>query len=102
MHVWHDNRLALLCRHAADSLAQRNTHTRGISLKWTKHQFFALEKIEPGPVHIRQRIEQQRAEVRGVGDEVVLAFEQAQQLDHEARVQRTLRRLWRAVAPLPD
>jgi hypothetical protein len=37
-----------------------------------------LQKVEARPVDVRQRIEQQGAEVRGVRDEIVLAFEQAQ------------------------
>src|SRR5437868_6907375 len=90
MHVRHDDRFTLLRRHAAHALTQRNANTRGIALEWSKHQFFALQKIEAGPIDVRQRIKEQRTEVCCVGDEIVLTFEQAQQLHDEARIQLLL------------
>src|SRR5215470_12367463 len=57
MHIRHDDRLTLLRGHTADAFAHRNTNTRRIALKWTKHQLVFMQKIEPGPIHIRQRIE---------------------------------------------
>src|SRR5215213_9537298 len=93
VYIRHDDRLALLRCYTADPLAHGNANTRRITLKWTKHQLVALQKIEPGPVHVGQRIEKQRAEVGGICDEVVLAFEQAQQLDYEARIQLALGRV---------
>src|SRR4026207_2186861 len=40
MHVRHADRLALFRRDTAHACAHRNSHTRGISLKWTKHELF--------------------------------------------------------------
>ena len=97
MDIRHDDRLALLRRHTADAFAHRDANTRGITLKWTKHELVVAQKIKPGPVHIRQRIEKQRTKVGGIRDEVVLAFEQAQQLDHEARVQFAFVRIRTAI-----
>src|SRR6185437_11111757 len=54
VYVRHDDRLAPLGCHAAHALAHRDAHTRGISLKWSKHELFTLQEIEPGPVHVRQ------------------------------------------------
>src|SRR6185503_17136427 len=54
MHVRHDDRLAPLGCNAAHTLTKRDAHTRGISLKRTKHTFVVLQEIEPGPVYVRQ------------------------------------------------
>jgi len=54
MHVRHDDRLAPLGCNAAHTLTKRDAHTRGISLKRTKHKFVVLQEIEPGPVYVRQ------------------------------------------------
>src|SRR5215213_2148661 len=54
VYVWNDDRLTLFGRHSTDALAHRNTNTRRIALKWSKHQFLTLQEIESGPIHIRQ------------------------------------------------
>src|SRR6185503_5961199 len=47
VHVRHDDRLELLSRNSAYALAQRNSHTRRITLKRSQHQLLALQKIKP-------------------------------------------------------
>src|SRR5678815_3165102 len=45
VHVRHDDRLTSFGRNAAHALTHRNAHTRWISLKWSKHELFALQEI---------------------------------------------------------
>src|ERR1051326_3428709 len=87
VYVRHDDRLALLRRDAANAFAERDAHASRIALEWTKHELFAVQKIKAGPVHVGQRVEQQRAEVCGVRDQIVFALQQAQKLHDETRVQ---------------
>src|SRR5690242_11444839 len=49
VYVWHDDRFALLRRDTANTLPHRNAHARRIALKRTKHELFALQKIEARP-----------------------------------------------------
>jgi hypothetical protein len=51
-----------------------------LALERPQHQLVALEEVEAGPVQARHAVENQRAEVRGVGDQVGFAVDQTLQL----------------------
>ena len=69
-------RLSATCGCAAHALVEWNAHAGGQALEGTDDQFGAIEKIETGPVQIRQRVIDQRGQIRCVGDAIVFASEQ--------------------------
>ena len=91
MHVRHDRRRALCGRDAADAAIESDPHAGGFALKRTEHQFTALNKIETGPVQIRQRMEHQRRKVRGVRNQIAFAGKQAGKLRSELVVEIVFR-----------
>src|SRR6188768_561702 len=67
-------------RRAAHALAERNAHARRLALERPDDELDAVVEIESGPVQIRQRVVDERREVRRVGDTVSLAMQQATRL----------------------
>src|SRR6185437_5108653 len=63
-----------------------NTHTRRLALERAYNELTLLEKVESGPVQIRQRLVDQRRRVRRIGHQIALAAEQAASLLGQARV----------------
>src|SRR5690606_4473573 len=61
-------------------------HASGLALERSDDQLLIALEIESDPVEVGQRVKQQRAGVGGIGDEVVLAREQAFQLARQALV----------------
>ena len=86
VHVRHDDGAPLRRRGAAHAFAERDAHARGLALERADDQLAVLQKIEADPVHVRQRIEDQRRGVGRIGDQVALAGEQRFQLLRETLV----------------
>ena len=87
MHVRHQDRGSLSCGSTADSFSQGDVNARRFSLKRAEHQLIAFQEVKARPVHVRQRVIDQRGKIGRVGDEVSLGFEQAFGLCREFRVQ---------------
>src|SRR5690606_12958830 len=76
MHVLHPLRPALACRGAADALAERDADTRRFAAERAKHQLFADQPVEAGPVQIRNQLPDQRRKIGHVGYAVGLSRRQ--------------------------
>jgi dethiobiotin synthetase len=87
VHVFHDLRLALRRRGAADTFAERDAHAGRFALERTDDELRAIEEIEAAPVDVRQCIPGQRRQVSRVGDAVALAGDKAAGLIGEAGVE---------------
>src|SRR5262249_27454704 len=75
VHIRNNHRFALRGSRATHALAQLDAHTGRLTLKRTQHQLTVFQEVEPGPVQIRQRLKDQRREIRGVGNQIALAGE---------------------------
>ncbi len=65
------------CRRAADAFAQCDAHASGATLERTDHQFLAIMEVEADPIQVRQRVEHERGKIRGIGNAVAFAGQQA-------------------------
>ena len=72
------HQLARRCprRCAAHAFVQRDTDARSFALKRAEYQFIADHPVKSGPVQVRQKLPQQRRDVRHIGNAIWLASRQ--------------------------
>ena len=81
------------CRRSADALAKRDPHAGGPTLKRTDDEFAVLQQIESCPVHVRQRVEEQRRAFARFAMKSRSSATSAGQLAVQLRVERRLRQV---------
>src|SRR5581483_10572403 len=86
VHVRHYDCLAALHGGSAHSLADSDAYAGGSTLKRAHDELAAPQKIESGPVDVRQGPEKQSRSVGSVGDEIGLPRQQTRQLPGQERV----------------
>lgn len=65
---------------AAYALAERDANAGRLALEGADHQLVAVEQVEAGPVDLGQGMKNQRGEIGGIGNQVLLVFEQRTRL----------------------
>src|SRR5690349_20245756 len=86
VHVGHDDRAPLAGGGAADALAERDAHARGLALERSQDELPVLHPVEAHPVEVGQGVEDQRGKLRRVGGEIALALEERSRLGEELAV----------------
>jgi len=76
VHILNPLRLPSGCSQPAHAAAQGYPHTGHPALEWPQHQFIAAHQVETHPIEFAQLLEQQGAELCGVGNEVPLIGQQ--------------------------
>ena len=89
-HVGHQLRLARQGRRAAHAAPAGDAHAGRRALEGADHQAVAFGKVKTAPADVGQGVEHQGRKVGGVGDQVVLAVQQALRLAGQLAVQRGL------------
>jgi hypothetical protein len=74
VYVGNANGTPLLRGGANDTAAEPNSHARGLPLEGTQNQLPAFEQVETSPVHVGQRMENERRAIRHVRHRIGLAF----------------------------
>jgi vanillate O-demethylase monooxygenase subunit len=87
VHVLDHDRLTLRHGGPAHALADGDAHAGRLALERPEHQLAAAQAIEARPVQLRQKLEDERRRVRGVGDRVALALQQCRQLPAELAIE---------------
>nr|GEU28416.1 hypothetical protein [Tanacetum cinerariifolium] len=80
VHIGHDDGFAFHHGGAAHAAAPLDADTGGLALERAQHQLIALQEVKAGPVQVRHGVENKRAEVCGVGDQIGFTVDQARQL----------------------
>ncbi|MNF45067.1 hypothetical protein D3C84_261900 [compost metagenome] len=86
VHILHPLRLPSGSSHPAHAAAQGYPHTGHPALEWPQHQFIAAHQVETHPIEFAQFLEQQSAELCGVGNEVPFIGQQCLQLRGQQRI----------------
>src|SRR6185436_14576920 len=73
-------RCALERRRAAHALAERDADAGGLALERSHDELAVAHEVEAHPVHVVERVIQERGAVRRVRDEIALALEQGREL----------------------
>ena len=77
MHIRYALRFLHRRRRATYAAADRDVHAGGLSLERTQHEVVAAQHINSKPVHIVERVVQQRNEVCCIGKCVRFVAEQS-------------------------